>query len=180
MAPNNFGGVGSFPCHKRPHFSFRKKRPPLSRVPIDLVSPHPQIPDSILRLLEGQAVERVHDPCSPVFFSLLFLIHKESGSRRPVIDLSVQHFSSLTDFHFWSVWDSSACRDFSPPVLDHVSSETGRSYTGPVTVHFAGTSLPSSSSALSLSLLEMVFGQSAYTDSIPSVLSPPPSLVARL
>ena len=72
------------------------------------------------------------------------------------------------------MWDSSACRDFSPPVLDHVSSETGRSYTCPVTVHFAGTSLPSSSSALSLGLLEMVSGQSAYTDSLP------PSLVLLL
>jgi len=60
-----------------------------------------------------------------------------------------------------------------------VSPATGRSLTSPVTGHFAGTSLPTSSSALSLSLLEMVSGQSAYTDSLPSVLSPPPSMVAR-
>ncbi|KAH3776519.1 hypothetical protein DPMN_177947 [Dreissena polymorpha] len=41
-----------------------------------------------------------------------------------------------------------------------------------------GTSLPTSSSALSLSSLEMVSRQSANTDSHPSVLSPPPSMVA--
>jgi len=66
-----------------------KKRPPLSRVPIDLVSPHPQLPDSILGLLEKQAVERVQDPCSPGFYSRLFLVQKKSGSWRPVIDLKV-------------------------------------------------------------------------------------------
>ena len=66
-----------------------EKRPPLSRVPIDLVSPHPQLPDSILGLLEKQAVERVHDPCSPGFYSRLFLVQKKSGSWRPVIDLKV-------------------------------------------------------------------------------------------
>ena len=42
-----------------------------------------------------------------------------------------------------------------------------------------GTSLPTSSSALSLSSMEMVSRQSANTDSHPSVLSPPPSMVAR-
>ncbi|KAH3887455.1 hypothetical protein DPMN_011472 [Dreissena polymorpha] len=31
MAPNNFGHVGSFSCHTRPHFSIRKKAPTLSR-----------------------------------------------------------------------------------------------------------------------------------------------------
>ncbi|KAH3776518.1 hypothetical protein DPMN_177946 [Dreissena polymorpha] len=31
MAPNNFGRVGSFHCHKRPNFSFQKKAPTLSR-----------------------------------------------------------------------------------------------------------------------------------------------------
>ncbi|KAH3725597.1 hypothetical protein DPMN_051443 [Dreissena polymorpha] len=57
-----------------------KKRHPLSRVQIDLVSPHPQLPDSILGLLEKQAVKRVHDPCSPGFYSRLFLVLKKSGS----------------------------------------------------------------------------------------------------
>ncbi|KAH3776923.1 hypothetical protein DPMN_178357 [Dreissena polymorpha] len=42
-----------------------------------------------------------------------------------------------------------------------------------------GTSLPTSSSVLSLSSMEMVSRQSANTDSHPSVLSPPPSMVAR-
>ncbi|KAH3773717.1 hypothetical protein DPMN_175085 [Dreissena polymorpha] len=74
MAPNNFGRVGSFPCHKGFTFHF-EKRPPLSRVPIDLVSPHPQLPYSIIGFLEKQAVERVHDPCSPGFYSCLFLVY---------------------------------------------------------------------------------------------------------
>ncbi|KAH3715609.1 hypothetical protein DPMN_058321 [Dreissena polymorpha] len=41
-------------------------------------------------------------------------------------------------------------------------------------------SFPTSSSALSLSLLESVFQQYAYTDSHPSAISSPYSMVARL
>ena len=70
-----------------------KVRPPLSRVPIELVSSHPHIPDAILGLLGKQAVERVHDVSSPGFYSRLFLVQKKSGSWRPVIDLKV-----LNDF----------------------------------------------------------------------------------
>jgi len=66
-----------------------EKRPPLSRVPIELVSRHPHIPESILGLLEKQAVERVQDPYSPGFYSRLFLVQKKNGSWRPVIDLKV-------------------------------------------------------------------------------------------
>ena len=66
-----------------------ERRPPLSRVPIELVSPHQNIPDSIRGLLEKQAVERVQDPHSPCFYSRLFLVQKKSGSWRPVIDLKV-------------------------------------------------------------------------------------------
>ena len=69
-------------------FQFQR-RPPLSRVPIELVSPHQNIPDSIRRLLEKQAVERVQDPHSPGFYSRLFLVQKKSGSWRPVIDLKM-------------------------------------------------------------------------------------------
>ncbi|KAH3793653.1 hypothetical protein DPMN_147169 [Dreissena polymorpha] len=57
-----------------------EKRPPLSRVPIELVSQHPHIPESILGLLEKQAVERVQDPYSPGFYSRLFLVQKKNGS----------------------------------------------------------------------------------------------------
>ena len=66
-----------------------ERRPPLSRVPIELVSPHQNIPDSIHGLLEKQAVERVQDPHSPGFYSRLFLVQKMSRSWRPVIDLKV-------------------------------------------------------------------------------------------
>ncbi|KAH3841295.1 hypothetical protein DPMN_114754 [Dreissena polymorpha] len=55
---------------------------------------------------------------------------------------------------------------------------SGRS--GPVNGQSAWTSFPTSASTLSLSLLEMVSGLSAYTDYNPSVLSPPPSVVAIL
>ena len=66
-----------------------ERRPPLSRVPIELVSQHQYIPDSIRGLLEKQAVERVQDPHSPGFYSRLFLVQKKSSSWRPVIDLKV-------------------------------------------------------------------------------------------
>ena len=63
------------------------RRPPLSRVPRELVSGHAQFPEAIDGLLAKQAVERVQDPSSPGFYRRLFLVQKKNGKWRPVIDL---------------------------------------------------------------------------------------------
>ncbi|KAH3891079.1 hypothetical protein DPMN_015168 [Dreissena polymorpha] len=88
MASNYFGRMGYSLVTKGLTFQF-EKRPSLSHVPIELVSQHPHIPQSILGLLEKQAVERVQDPYSPGFYSRLFLVQNKNGSWRPVIDLKV-------------------------------------------------------------------------------------------
>ncbi|KAH3877746.1 hypothetical protein DPMN_001624 [Dreissena polymorpha] len=78
-------------------FQFQN-RPPLSRVPIELVSPHPHTPESIRVHLEKQAVERVQDPYSPGFYSRVFLV-KRNGSWRPAIDsIAFNIVSTQTDF----------------------------------------------------------------------------------
>lgn len=63
-------------------------KPPLSTVPILFGSDHPFLPEAIQGLLNKGAVERVHQPQTPGFYSRLFLVPKKNGTWRPVIDLS--------------------------------------------------------------------------------------------
>ena len=94
-----------------------KRRPPLSRVPIELVSGHPGIPEAIAGLLEKQAVERVTEPNSPGFYSRLFLVQKKNGSWRPVIDLKV--LNNFLDVPIFKMETPNFIRDF-PYLFPHL------------------------------------------------------------
>ena len=64
--------------------------PPLSVVPISMSqSSSPLLQEEIEQFLQKRAVERVHDPETPGFYSRLFLVPKKNGKLCPVIDLSI-------------------------------------------------------------------------------------------
>ena len=63
--------------------------PPLSRVPLVLSGSRNQERNSILAqqfetLLKKGAIEEVHDPSTPGFYSRLFVVPKPNGEWRPV------------------------------------------------------------------------------------------------
>lgn len=64
LVPNTTDAWVHTPVSSGLTFQF-EERPPLSRVPIELVSSHPHIPNAILGLLGKEAMERVHDVSSP-------------------------------------------------------------------------------------------------------------------
>ena len=73
----------------------------MSRVLLQLSRPpSPQVDAAVKletkKLLAKGAIEMVHDPSSPGFYSRLFLMDKRDGGYRPVIDLSSlnQHLES--------------------------------------------------------------------------------------
>ena len=59
---------------------------PLSTVTISLSQSSSPL---LAERLQKQAVERVHDPGTPGYYSRLFLVPKKNGILRPVIDLSL-------------------------------------------------------------------------------------------
>ena len=92
MAPKHLGGIGSLSSFKR-----LKRRPPLSPIPIELVSQHPNIPDSIRGLLEKTGGRKGTRPTFSRVLQLTFSGSKieqllETGHRSQ----SVKHFSDET------------------------------------------------------------------------------------
>ena len=64
--------------------------PPLSSVPIKMSqSSSPLLRQEIENLLKKRTVEKVKNPETPGFYSLIFLVPKKNGKLQPIIDLSL-------------------------------------------------------------------------------------------
>ena len=68
------------------------ERPQLSRVPLSFPGRNQGIlEEQVSQLLQKEAIEPVRDLSSPGFYNRLFVVPKESGGWRPVIDLSAMN-----------------------------------------------------------------------------------------
>jgi len=80
---------------------------PLSRVPIalpDRPSHAVVVKAEVELLLQKQAIEIVEDPTTPGFYSRLFVVPKQNGKWRPVIDLKVlNHYLKVPKFSMESL-----------------------------------------------------------------------------
>jgi len=65
-----------------------KTKPKLSTQPfLNLNSKHPQVSIEIQSMIDKGALEKVHNPNTPGFYSRIFVVEKKTGGFRPIIDL---------------------------------------------------------------------------------------------